>query len=345
MWWIRERHILHEAQAIIDFDAVEDAMHHLSIPRRRYVTKVASENCGVGTTLVEWKYQQNAACPRCPHQQETTQHIQRCQGYAANTIFSRSIDSLQAFLTKEATRPDLHDAIVQCIQRWRKQQPIHLRDYQDDIQQVIRQQHIIGWLDFMECLPAKGWQILQRQYYQTEGIQKSSRRWLRGLLLQLHHMGHKQWRHRCDIKNNITQPNDRAHIDLLHTEIEQQFELGAADLPVGDQTLLSHNILHLLDKSLAYKKGWLARIWAARQRAHRIATHNDELVLQSKAASQVYQWCLHHRDHPPARKRKRHQDQTMDEHSDVNSIPDQKRGENTGDGDGIPVDTIPTYMQ
>jgi hypothetical protein len=123
----------------------------------------------------------------------------------------------------------------------------------------------------MECLPARGWQTLQRQYYHEEGLQKSSRRWLRGLLLQLHHLGHKQWRHRCDIKNTITKPDERDHIDLLHTEIEQQFELGIADLPTGDRTLLSYNILHLLDKSLAYKKGWLTRIWAAQQRAYRIA--------------------------------------------------------------------------
>jgi hypothetical protein len=63
MWWIRNQHISQEAHAVIDYDAVEDAMQHLSIPRRRYVTKVASENCGVGTTLVEWKYQSAATCP------------------------------------------------------------------------------------------------------------------------------------------------------------------------------------------------------------------------------------------------------------------------------------------
>jgi hypothetical protein len=99
MWWLREHHISQEAQAIIDYDAVEDVMQHLSIPRRRYVTKVASENCGVGTTLVEWKYQQTATCPRCPQERETTQHVQQCQGHAANTSFNQSMDKLQAFLT------------------------------------------------------------------------------------------------------------------------------------------------------------------------------------------------------------------------------------------------------
>jgi hypothetical protein len=141
MWWIREKHISHEAHATIDYDAVEDVMQHLSIPRRQYVTKVASENCGVGTTLMEWKFQQTSTCPRCPQEKETTQHIQQCQGHNANSSFNQSIDKLQAYLTKEETHPDLHDAIIQCIQKWRTKQPIKLREYQEDVQDVIRAQH------------------------------------------------------------------------------------------------------------------------------------------------------------------------------------------------------------
>jgi hypothetical protein len=345
MWWTRERHITHEAHAIIDYNAVEDAMQQLSIPRRRYVTKVASENCGVGSTLLEWKYQQTATCPRCPQECETTQHVQQCQGYAANASFNQSIDKLQEFLTNEVTRPDLQDAIVQCIQKWRVKQPIKLREYQDDVQNVIREQHTIGWLDFMECLPARGWQTLQRQYYREEGLQKSSRRWIRGLLLQLHHMGHKQWRHRCDIKNNITRQDEQAHIDLLHTEIEQQFDLGTDNLPAGDQPLLSHNILHLLEKSLAYKKGWLARIWAARQRAHRIAARDDALIVQSKEASQIYQWCRRHKDQPH-RKRQRPTENDTTEDIMLEQGPNQRRRrDHSKMWETEPSDTDPTDTQ
>jgi hypothetical protein len=79
--------------------------------------------------------------------------------------------------------------------------------------------------------------------------------------------------------------------------------MGAEELALGDRALLAHNVLGLMDKSLAYKKSWLARIWAARQRARRIATRNQELTLQTKEASLVYQWCLHHREQPKRKKR------------------------------------------
>jgi hypothetical protein len=222
MWWRREGHISAAAKEAIDHDATEAAMKSLTAPQRKYITKSASENYGVGRTLVEWKYQSNATCPRCSQVVETPTHVQQCDGYAANEIFKQNINKIEEFLTKEQTRPDLQDAIIQCIKKWRAREPIHLREYQDDLQDVIRQQHEIGWLDMMECLPAKGWQSLQRRYYQEQNICKSSRRWIRGVLRQLQHIGHQQWKHRCDVKANITRPQEKEHVDIMHDEIEEQ---------------------------------------------------------------------------------------------------------------------------
>jgi hypothetical protein len=257
IWWMREKHISPGAHVLINYDAVEDVITHLKGPQRRYVTKIASENCGVGDTLVAWNFQPNATRPRCEHTMEITRHVQQCQRYAASTTFLQIIDKVQQFLTREKTRPDVQDAIGECIQKWRTKHSVHLKEYMKEVQEVIRQQHKIGWLDFLECLPAKEWQRLQRQYYQDEGLQKSSRRWLRGLLLQLHHLGHRQWVHRCDIKNNVTRTNEKDHIEIFHTKIEQQFMMGKDELSTGGQALLDYNILGLLDQSLAYKKGWV----------------------------------------------------------------------------------------
>jgi hypothetical protein len=188
MWWRREGHVTAAAKENTNYRATEEAMKGLSTPRRRYVTKAASENYGIGKTLVEWNHQTNAKCPRCQQAVETSKHVQQCQGYSANIVFQKSIDSIQKFLEAEQTRPDLQDAIIQCIRKWRAREPIHLSEYQPDIQEVIRQQHSIGWLDMLECLPAKGWQQLQKQYYNDQQVRKSSRKWIKGVLHQLHHL-------------------------------------------------------------------------------------------------------------------------------------------------------------
>jgi hypothetical protein len=118
MWWTREQHIHKEAKALVDYDAVQDVMQQLSLPHRHYVTKVASENCGVGTTLVEWRLQTSAKCPRCSHTHNTTQHVQRCQGYAAQQSFTQSMEKLEKYLSKEGTRPDFQEAVIHCLQQW-----------------------------------------------------------------------------------------------------------------------------------------------------------------------------------------------------------------------------------
>jgi hypothetical protein len=298
MWWHREGHISAAAREAIDYNATEDAMNSLTAAQRKYTTKTASENYGIGKTLREWKYQSDARCPRCNHEVETPAHVQRCEGYSANEVFGKNINKVEEFLTNERTRSDLQDAIIQCIKKWRASEPIHLNEYQDDIQAVLRQQHVIGWLDMMECLPARGWQMIQRQYYLDQDIRKSSRRWIRGLLRQLHYLGHQQWKHRCDTKANITRPQEKEHVDIMHDEIEQQFVMGNEDLLPGDKSILDYSILNLMRRSLAYKKGWLTRIWAARQRAHRIAKRDDEIIVQSKEAECLAKWMEQHKDRP-----------------------------------------------
>jgi hypothetical protein len=63
MWWIRHGHVPSRGQKTIDYEATAQAMRALQPTRRRYVTKAASNNYGIGTTLVEWKFAQTAACP------------------------------------------------------------------------------------------------------------------------------------------------------------------------------------------------------------------------------------------------------------------------------------------
>jgi hypothetical protein len=289
----------------------EAVMKSLPATQQKYITKAASENYGIGKTLVEWNYQSKATCPRCAQLVETPAHVQQCEGYSANEIFKKNISKVEDFLSQEQTRPDLQDAIIQCIKKWRAREPIQLKEYQDDIQAVIRQQHVIGWMDMMECLPARGWQRLQRQFYQDQNIRKSSRKWIVGVLKQLQHLGHQQWKHRCDVKANVTRPQEKEHVDIMHDEIERQFVLGSEELLPGDRSIMDYSILNLLRRSLAYKKGWLTRIWAARQRAQRIARSDDELIVQSKEAECLIKWMRHHKDRPK-RKTRRQREMTDD---------------------------------
>jgi hypothetical protein len=61
MWWVWHGHLPKEHLDKVDWYGTEYFMVSLPPAKRRWVTKTASHNCGVGTTLVQWNYQDDAA--------------------------------------------------------------------------------------------------------------------------------------------------------------------------------------------------------------------------------------------------------------------------------------------
>lgn len=175
MWWIQHGHLPSGAHRHVDYDATMQSMQSLKPTRRRYVTKAASDNYGIGQTLVEWQFAQSPTCPRC-EQIETADHVQRCNGHGADKVFEASLLKVQTYLTDEDTRPELQEAIVYSIQQWRKGEGIQLKSFGKDIQEAIWQQHQIGWRQFLECLPARKWKMIQMRYYREEQRMKSSQK-------------------------------------------------------------------------------------------------------------------------------------------------------------------------
>jgi len=74
LYWIRHKRFSFDARFAIDWDTCAAGMQALQPARRRWIAKGASSNCGVGTTLIKWQYQDNDRCPRCrvPEDCQTT---------------------------------------------------------------------------------------------------------------------------------------------------------------------------------------------------------------------------------------------------------------------------------
>jgi len=63
--WIRHKRFSFDARLAIDWDTCAADMQALQPAGRRWIAKHASSNCGVGKTLVKWKYQNDDRCPWC----------------------------------------------------------------------------------------------------------------------------------------------------------------------------------------------------------------------------------------------------------------------------------------
>ena len=60
--WIKHKRISASAVSKVDWKVLKKTMKKLRPGRRRWVTKHASDNCGVGVTLVKWGCQVDPMC-------------------------------------------------------------------------------------------------------------------------------------------------------------------------------------------------------------------------------------------------------------------------------------------
>ena len=288
-WWVRHGNTSDATMEDIHWDATAALMTKLPPGRRRWITKMASGECGVGATLQKWKFQDDAICPRCSLPEDTA-HVFRCIGHGASEVWAESLDQLNKSLTKSHTDPDLQYCLIDCIDRWRHQRPIMPALYPPQYHTLLRSQASIGWENMLEGLVSKLWQRHQHTYYISKGFQKSSKRWLTTTLHQLHHLGWKQWKHRCDTKHITLQPRHQRMIRELNQSIIREHSKGIHNLLQGDRHHAQHNIVTLLTKPLTYKQSWLANITTARQRFLRIQTNDENLIVYSRANSRIFQW-------------------------------------------------------
>jgi hypothetical protein len=188
------------------------------------------------------------------------------------------------------TSPTLQHALIDCITKWRRQDPIHLNEHPPEIQTLLQQQHHIGWQQLLEGLPHKLWQKTQHNYYQRHNIRKSSKRWISSVMQQLHHLAWAQWDHRNHIKHRVKQPEYQEANMQLNSAIRKELLQGTRYLLQGDCHNVRMNLLTIMTRSLAYRKAWLINVTHARQRGMRRETGQEAGHEFSHEISSLFQW-------------------------------------------------------
>ena len=203
----------------IDWEGTEDVMHKLLLAECRFITKHALGNCGVGTTLVQLKFQQDASCPWCGAIEDTC-HVYRCVGSDASTSWNDNIQNLEGYLDNTDTDPELSHALIFSLMCWQESKPIDLHTTHASLHPAVRLQHNIRWKNLLEGLAGSHWWQAQYCYYQQHRKQKSSHCWLQGTLLCLARLGRGQRLHRNDDIHTKSRPcHKRANALMQHALI------------------------------------------------------------------------------------------------------------------------------
>ena len=130
-------------------------MHSLSPGRCQWCIKHATEQCGVGQTLLHWNYQRDASCPRCTMLEDTC-HVLQCLDIEATSNWHHDIYVLDTLLRNTSTLDDLWLAIISCLQTWCIKAPlIDEPTWTPTLHLVITTQDSIGWKPLLKGLPSK----------------------------------------------------------------------------------------------------------------------------------------------------------------------------------------------
>jgi hypothetical protein len=283
-YWVRHGRYNEASTNNIDWDIVTRANLRLPPARRRWITKHASNNCGVGQTLVEWKFQTDAACPRCGADEDTT-HVLRCTRTGAQEHWHNGIQKLEASLTRLRTDPFITSTILLCLQTWRNKATLSPRLVPTHILPAVRQQCQIGWKNLLYGLIAKDWRQIQQTYYDTNNICGSSKKWATSLVVLLHHLAWGQWDQRNTVKYKSHKPRERTASTLLDRQITRELLLGVRDLPPGDRHHFRHNLITLLRRNEKYKRAWFVNVTMARERQQNRRNGNEAERIRSRETS------------------------------------------------------------
>ena len=295
--WVRHNRFPQHTLQNIDWTICEANMKALGFGRRRWVSKHASEQCGVGSTMVEWKFWKNSNCPRCNQPNEDTTHVLRCNGQEAKAKWDDNIKELDEKMTELDTQPELQAALLLRLTQWRQNIPLTDVNWPPEVTNAIHAQDAIGWKPFIEGVPSSHWQQVQQQHYDSIDSTKTGRRWLIAILKKLNQTAWDQWEHRNGVLHGPNSPRTRAMIKALDDEILAEWVQGPHDLPARDRHHFSLPLLDLINRSTKYKKAWLHNVHAARQRQVRRASQDLELDTTTPERQAILNWMRTGRTH------------------------------------------------
>ena len=280
-----------QAVRLVDWDACGEAMKQLNPGRRRWTTKNASENCGVGITQQAWKKQPHDKCPRCGLP-ENTDHVQQCLLEGSEERYQQDSEDLLSYFNRSNTHPAIQTAILARLQAYRHRQPLHpLHDLDPQVQQATLQQDRIGWKNFLEGLPAIAWTPIQQRHYDSLYITSTTgKRWMKLLLKRIHQLAWGQWDHRNDVLHNPTSNRNRSLPHQLETEITDEMIRGVEDLPAKDHPHFGWPLCALLNRSNKFKQAWLTNVNAARNRQARRRSDSADARAETGTRSAVLHW-------------------------------------------------------
>jgi hypothetical protein len=156
---------------VVDWEAIGGAMKRIPMTRHTRISKHVTGFCATGNNMLRRKARPSAQCPRCPLE-ESPEHVWRCQGAEAASVWTKSLGNLKQWLQENSTHPEMTKAIIDYMDGWRNSRNTMINISQSWMFPAIRDQEMLGWRNLLEGIPAKSWQEAQKIYFMRIGSRR-----------------------------------------------------------------------------------------------------------------------------------------------------------------------------
>ena len=268
-WWIDKGRFTPQASQLIDWKMAKTHMETSTWHQKKFITKWISGQLPVGTRAKIIGTQEYAECPRCDYPAEDNHHVLECGSKGSRKVWHKALKNLDSWLRKIGTDPDIVRAIMLIIPRW------HCADLQstycpgninNEVQQAVREQHIISWNNFMDGLWSTRWAKAQEMYYKTKKRRNTGNRWAAKVSARIWSIKKEMWDHRNAAlyrSSGITKTGK----EELYLACQQELEIGRQRLPAVFDIYFEYDIDSLKEEKLRNVKSWFSTIRRAREKS------------------------------------------------------------------------------
>jgi hypothetical protein len=159
--------------------------------------------------------------------------ILNCPAPSARDCWNTTLVSLEGWMTKQHTMPELTTVIIHSLHAWRSP---HVRPSSRSttgrygIKNALLAQNMIGWYSFLMGKVSLRWQDVQQKYYEWLKRRNTGKAWVKALLQKVWEISWSMWDHRNNVRLNTTSPADRRKIEDLSQTITAEFDHGTVGL-------------------------------------------------------------------------------------------------------------------
>ena len=196
----------------VDWDGAEQVLKTSPEMFSVWASKQTSGTCGVNHMLKNFQPGTIDECPNCGFTPERTTHLYVCRNPHRTAVYQSSVSSLHTWLTLQQTDAELISIIIKYLRHRGRQTMLSFCSVFSRYRKLAYSQDCLGFSNFIEGRVTSQFRYLRQWDISRRSLRKHAGHWVKGLILQLLQIVHRQWTYR----------NGSIHIKLRDGMTEKQ---------------------------------------------------------------------------------------------------------------------------